>query len=203
MSAQLEELAFQLWMRFGGRSFCATEENLRKNWQSLHSTPYWLKQAAELQALGVGVREAEPPRRNVDAQLEHLATLPANWDSYGAPPITREALEAARLWLAGLWIWPRSSGGLTLGRDEAGQDVRIGPDGVFESDEDEPPPPGPLSHELEIARQMLDWALPWAKDACLRQPNLYPHAAIYLARAESFLAELNELAGVGLRESPE
>lgn len=61
MSAQLEELAFQLWMRFGGRSFCATEENLRKNWQSLHSTPYWLKQAAELQAVGVGVREAEPP----------------------------------------------------------------------------------------------------------------------------------------------
>lgn len=28
MSAQLEELAFQLWMRFGGRSFCATEPRL-------------------------------------------------------------------------------------------------------------------------------------------------------------------------------
>lgn len=76
----------------------------------------------------------EPARRTVEQQLDHLQTLGANWDSYGAVPITPEALAAARTWLARLYVWPRSNGGLQLGWDEEGQDVLIAPDGSFESD---------------------------------------------------------------------
>jgi hypothetical protein len=111
--------------------------------------------------------------RSIEAQLEHLAQLPANWDSYGAPAITREAVEAARIWLKRLWIWPRSNGGLTLGWDDAGQDVHIAPDGVFESDEDddvalpapEPAPPEPGENAIEaalnVAPEVFQPALPY------------------------------------------
>jgi hypothetical protein len=81
-------------------------------------------------------RLAAGPPTTLEARLEHLKALGANWDSYGAPPITPEAVAAALMWLKRVWIWPRSNGGLTLGWDEDGQDVQVAPDGTFETREE-------------------------------------------------------------------
>lgn len=97
----------------------------------------------------------------LEARLEHLKSLGANWDSYGAPPITPEAAAAALRWLQRVWIWPRSNGGLQLGWDEDGQDVLIAPDGSFESRDGEPVRAGSAGSPDAAIRKLL-----WLRHGC-------------------------------------
>ncbi len=145
-------------------------------------------------------REQVPPRA-IEVRLEHLATLPANWDSYGAVPITREALESARSWLKRLYVWPRSNGGLQLGWDEDGQDVQIAPDGTFESDEGAVDgvgaPPVPAAPRLPDT--FIERAIQVAHG--LKEPNA-DHAVILTAFEASAIRRGSAYAAAPAPEGP-
>ena len=62
--------------------------------------------------------------------FDALAAKEPNWDTYGAPPITPEAIAAAR-WLHRHWptaaVVPTSAGGVQL--ETEALEIEIGPDG--------------------------------------------------------------------------
>ena len=66
--------------------------------------------------------------------IQELAVLPANWDSYGAPPPTREALLAAEnLLQSKATLVPRSNGGVQIDWP-GGSEISFNPDGSQEFD---------------------------------------------------------------------
>lgn len=64
-------------------------------------------------------------------RLKELEALKENWDTYGARPITKEAIEAARSFLSTLTVVPCSDGGVQIEAHAIGIDVEIeiGPNG--------------------------------------------------------------------------
>ena len=65
-------------------------------------------------------------------RLDDMATLPHNWDSYGAAPISREVIDKAALVLAilerfgGHWdCVPMSSGGIQIEQHQYGYDIEV------------------------------------------------------------------------------
>jgi hypothetical protein len=66
-------------------------------------------------------------------RLKAIAELKHDWDSYGSPPPTSAAIEAARRMLAGLFVCPTSGGGvqIDLGGDFS---VHIDADGSVQND---------------------------------------------------------------------
>jgi len=62
----------------------------------------------------------------IEEQLDRIANLPDNWDSYGSPPISRQILDVIR----NMQIDPISGGAvqLTIGNVE----VMLYPDGTVE-----------------------------------------------------------------------
>jgi hypothetical protein len=75
--------------------------------------------------------EPKQAGRDTTTRLAELAALPDNWDSYGAPRITPEALAGARELITSLHVVPCSSGGVQVEYHNHGHDVviEIGPDG--------------------------------------------------------------------------
>jgi len=63
--------------------------------------------------------------------FEKLAALKANWDTYGAPPITPAAIETAK-WLHSHWptasVVPTPTGGVQL--ETEALEIEIGADGL-------------------------------------------------------------------------
>ena len=63
--------------------------------------------------------------------FDKLAALKANWDSYGAPPITPAAIETAK-WLHSHWptasVVPTPTGGVQL--ETEALEIEIGADGL-------------------------------------------------------------------------
>jgi hypothetical protein len=69
------------------------------------------------------------------APLAELASLPANWDSYGAPAISPAAVAYVRLFLDALHLVPTSAGGISMewhGLADLSLDVDVRPDGTVE-----------------------------------------------------------------------
>jgi hypothetical protein len=54
-----------------------------------------------------------------------LATLKAGWDSYGAPPISAEAIQRARRWLESVHVVPTSDGGVQIEWNRDGVEVEV------------------------------------------------------------------------------
>lgn len=65
--------------------------------------------------------------------LEHLAQLPANWDSYGALVVTEAAIESASRLMERPHVSPSPDGGVsvTWTNDHMEVDVTVLPDGTF------------------------------------------------------------------------
>lgn len=65
-----------------------------------------------------------------DARIDSLAALEQNWNSYGAPPPTLEALRVLRC----LHVMPTNDGGVQIEWHCNGQDVEIevGPNGLLD-----------------------------------------------------------------------
>jgi hypothetical protein len=69
--------------------------------------------------------EGSTQRSGVTDAMGKLAELPANWDSYGAPPISADAMLRATVWLRNAQVVPCSDGGVQLEWHSEGCDVEI------------------------------------------------------------------------------
>lgn len=79
--------------------------------------------------------EANDHSQKYKQNIQELAVLPANWDSYGAPPPTREALLAAENVLQSkATLVPRSNGGVQIDWP-GGSEISFNPDGSQEFDD--------------------------------------------------------------------
>jgi hypothetical protein len=58
-------------------------------------------------------------------EWDKLRALKPGWDSYGAPPISPDAIASARAWLAGVQIVPTSHGGVQLEWHRHGVEVEV------------------------------------------------------------------------------
>lgn len=71
--------------------------------------------------------------RKEQKRIDSFGTLKENWNSYGAKPISKEAIKEAKRLIKGLFIVPTSEGGIqiTLGDEEVF--ILIHPDGTCDT----------------------------------------------------------------------
>lgn len=75
---------------------------------------------------------------DLEKKLDEMALLALNWDSYGALPITPEAIASARLIVRAAtaksstpeWVVPSVNGGITISWGEEAIIIDVHPDGI-------------------------------------------------------------------------